>query len=155
MRLLTWRRIDDLGAETGSPPLAKFNNERDNPDLSTGAVERRDIRNASEPARRTMPATPQTRRHALPVRALGELMSPSAASQQPKHSLPLPSALPPGIVLHCLDDALYNTPLLKRQLPMNGHTHAKTVRRRSPEGFYLRRGDPAPSVIHTPNPVSI
>ena len=31
MRLLTWRRIDDLGAETGSPPLAKFNNERDNP----------------------------------------------------------------------------------------------------------------------------
>ena len=31
MRLLTWRKIDDLGAETGSPPLAKFNNERDNP----------------------------------------------------------------------------------------------------------------------------
>ena len=29
--MLTWRRIDDLGTETGSPPLAKFNNERDNP----------------------------------------------------------------------------------------------------------------------------
>ena len=35
-RLLTWRRIDDLGAETGSPPLAKFNNERDNPQLGSG-----------------------------------------------------------------------------------------------------------------------
>ena len=31
--MLTRRRIDDLGAETGSPPLAKFNNERDNPRL--------------------------------------------------------------------------------------------------------------------------
>ena len=31
-RLLTWRRIDDYGAETGSPSLAKFNNERDNPE---------------------------------------------------------------------------------------------------------------------------
>ena len=30
--MLTWRRIDDYGAETGSPSLAKFNNERDNPD---------------------------------------------------------------------------------------------------------------------------
>ena len=29
--MLTWRRIDDYGAETGSPSLAKFNNERDNP----------------------------------------------------------------------------------------------------------------------------
>ena len=33
--MLTWRRIDDYGAETGSPSLAKFNNERDNPQIST------------------------------------------------------------------------------------------------------------------------
>ena len=32
--MLTWRRIDDYGAETGSPSLAKFNNERDNPHLT-------------------------------------------------------------------------------------------------------------------------
>ena len=38
VRLLTWRRIDDLGAETGSPPLAKFNNERDNPDQRLGQI---------------------------------------------------------------------------------------------------------------------
>ena len=38
MRLLTWRKIDDLGAETGSPPLAKFNNERDNPAERFGAI---------------------------------------------------------------------------------------------------------------------
>ena len=31
VRLLAWRRIGDLGAETGSPPLPKFSNERDNP----------------------------------------------------------------------------------------------------------------------------
>ena len=31
--MLTWRRIDDYGAETGSPSLAKFNNERDNPEI--------------------------------------------------------------------------------------------------------------------------
>ena len=30
-QLLMWRRIDDFGAETGSPALAKFNIERDNP----------------------------------------------------------------------------------------------------------------------------
>ena len=28
---LTWRKIDDFGAETGSSSLAKFNNERHNP----------------------------------------------------------------------------------------------------------------------------
>ena len=31
--MLTWRKIDDYGAETGSPSLAKFNNERDNPEI--------------------------------------------------------------------------------------------------------------------------
>ena len=54
VRLLTWRRIDDLGAETGSPPLAKFNNERDNPSgqqrvvlrqIRAGHVDHRDCRN--------------------------------------------------------------------------------------------------------------
>ena len=40
--------------------------------LSTGAVERRDIGNASEPARRTMLATPPDSPPRLPVRALGE-----------------------------------------------------------------------------------
>ena len=29
--LLTWRRIDDLGAETGGPATRELNNERDNP----------------------------------------------------------------------------------------------------------------------------
>ena len=37
-RLLTWRRIDDYGAETGSPSLAKFNNERDNPSVHSSKV---------------------------------------------------------------------------------------------------------------------
>ena len=41
-------------------------------ELSTGAIERRDIGNASEPARRTMPATPPDSPPRLPVRALGE-----------------------------------------------------------------------------------
>jgi hypothetical protein len=41
-------------------------------ELSTGAVERRDIGNASEPARRTVPATPPEPPPRLPVRALGE-----------------------------------------------------------------------------------
>ena len=36
--LLTWRRIDDYGAETRSPSLAKFNNERDNPATIGGTV---------------------------------------------------------------------------------------------------------------------
>ena len=39
---------------------------------STGADERRDIGNASQPARRTMPATPPDTPPRLPVRALGE-----------------------------------------------------------------------------------
>ena len=40
--------------------------------LSTEAVGRRNIRNASEPARRTMPATPPEPPPRLPGRALGE-----------------------------------------------------------------------------------
>ena len=41
-------------------------------ELPTGAVERRDIANASEPARRTMPSTLPEPPPRLPVRALGE-----------------------------------------------------------------------------------
>ena len=41
-------------------------------ELPTGTVERRDISNASEPARRTMPATLPDQPPRLPVRALGE-----------------------------------------------------------------------------------
>ena len=41
-------------------------------ELPTGTVERRDISNASEPARRTMPATLPDPSPRLPVRALGE-----------------------------------------------------------------------------------
>ena len=40
--------------------------------LSTGAVGRRNIGNASEPARRTMPATPPEPPPRLPGRALGD-----------------------------------------------------------------------------------
>jgi hypothetical protein len=40
--------------------------------LSTGTVGQRNIGNASEPARRTMPATPPDSPPRLPVRALGE-----------------------------------------------------------------------------------
>ena len=40
--------------------------------LSTGTVGRGNIGNASEPARRTMPATPPDPPLRLPVRALGE-----------------------------------------------------------------------------------
>ena len=44
-------------------------------ELPTGTVERRDIANASEPTRRTMPATPADPPPRLPVRALGEYVS--------------------------------------------------------------------------------
>ena len=40
--------------------------------LSTGTVGRRNVGDASEPARRTMPATPPDPAKHLPVRALGE-----------------------------------------------------------------------------------
>ena len=54
MRLLTWRRIDDLGAETGSPPLAKFNNERDNP--GTGVLSDQTIELTSARSRKAYAA---------------------------------------------------------------------------------------------------
>ena len=41
-------------------------------ELPAGSLEGRDVGNASEPARRTMPATPPGARRRLPVRALGE-----------------------------------------------------------------------------------
>ena len=41
-------------------------------ELPAGTLEDRDIGNASEPARRTMPATPPGAPRRLPVRALGE-----------------------------------------------------------------------------------
>ena len=41
-------------------------------ELPAGTLEGRDVGNASEPARRTMPATPPGARRRLPVRALGE-----------------------------------------------------------------------------------
>ena len=57
---------------TRGPVFRRFQRRMLAAELSTGAVERRDIGNASEPARRTMPATPPDSPPRLPVRALGE-----------------------------------------------------------------------------------
>ena len=58
----------DVSALTASAPIGRMLAA----ELSTGAVERRDIGNASEPARGTLPATPPDSPPRLPVRALGE-----------------------------------------------------------------------------------
>ena len=52
---LTWRRIDDFGAETGSSSLAKFNNERDNPLAPPKLLQ-------TEPALSSPTPTPDARR---------------------------------------------------------------------------------------------
>ena len=53
--------------------------------LSTEAVGRRNIGNASEPARRTMPATPPEPTPRLPGRALGEY-APGGRVDAPGHT---------------------------------------------------------------------